>query len=114
MENLSPSQAIEASMQRSWYTGPSEQSRLSAAQPHWQRLMQTHRRQTLPPVSETSADQNDSQPGQEPWNPPDGYQSSISTQRQADAASDDQLEHEKDLDEATYDEYWDLMYGAIY
>ena len=55
-------------------------------------------------MSETSAEQDDSQHGQEPWNPPNGYQSSTSTQRQADADRDDQLAQERDMDEETYGE----------
>ena len=114
MQNFTPKQETAAIMPRSWWPGSSDQSRMSAGQPHLARLMQAHRQQSLAPMSETSVDQADSQHGQEPWKPPDGYQSSTSTQRQADAARDDQLTQEKAMDEETYDEYWYTMYGELY
>ena len=45
---------------------------------------------------------------------PEGYQSSISTQRNADAARDAQLEDESDMDEDDFDEYWRIRTEDVY
>ena len=98
--------AIQRSQHAAVLVHWTQQWRVSAALPQWATA--------LAPVSETSADQIDNQHGQKPWSPPDGYQSSTSTQRQADAAKNDQFYHERSMDEETYDECWYTMWGDIY
>ena len=46
------------------------------------------------------------------WSPPDGYQSSTSTQRAADAAKDAQ--DDVDLSDADWDEFWRIQTEGIY
>ena len=116
-KSFTPAQATEASMQRTWFVATGEAPRQTLAQPLWKLLLQQQkqqRQQHMPTVSETT-DDSDFMPLPSQWSPPDGYQSSTSTQRSADATMNAELdEGEHELDDNDWDEYWRIMTEDIY
>ena len=103
-QSLKPEQAIEASLQRTWHVAANEPSRRTMAQPHWKTLLQqsTQQQQQQQPMptlheSQHGTEESDSMPSPSLWSMPEGYQSLTSTQRNADAARDAQLEDERNL-----------------
>ena len=110
LQPLKPEQAIEANLQKTWNVAANETPRRNVAQPHWKQLLQMSKQQQqhMPTVLESQHVTNESDSMFSPslWSAPEGYQSSTSTQRNADAARDAQLENERDMDEDDFVEYW--------
>ena len=77
---ISPGQAMETSLQRTWHIGPNEPSRRTLAQPNWKTLLQQSKQQQppMPTLHELrrGASESDSTPSPSLWSAPDGYQSS--------------------------------------
>ena len=82
------------------------------AQPAWKTNMQQQQQPSTMPIvveGQHSHDESDSSVAPSFWSPPDGYHSSTSTQRNADAARDAQQDHDSTLlDEADWDDYWGI------
>ena len=93
-QRWSPAQTAEASLQRTLNVMPQENQR-QLAQPAWKTPMERAQQssQTLAPIFEAQSAQDDADStsaAPSMWSPPEGYQSSTSTQRNADAARDAQ------------------------
>ena len=103
LHQLSTPQATGRSLSRLWNVRPDEQTRRALAQPPWKTRMQSAMRETptLEVVQEEEGETTNqpasywSTPSEHgSWSPPDGYQSSTSTQRAGDATLLDEADSE--------------------
>ena len=123
LHQLSPPQATERSLNRSWSVRPDKQTKSTLAQPAWKTRAQSAMREmpALEVVQEeegetTSQPASNWSPPREhgPWPPPDNYQSSTSTQRAGNAARDAAQRDADLLDEADFEEHWRLHKEDLY
>ena len=111
---VSPAQATETSLNRTWNLRPAEQARRMIAQPAWKtQLQRTQPGSTLlAPVMEEDVDSTSVAASM--WSPPESYQSSTSTQRQADLARDAQDEADDLVSESEWEEHWRTQAEQMY